>query len=297
MSAWSCRHSDGKADPKIVPPRPRIPYWKGRSADSEEKREPVSDIDTAVVDSLKVLDPKRPIREADILHGGRHGCFVPGAELEDYRLGVSAIVPSKRYRDRTLPCRRRENVMKIVLSFVKTATALLMLLVSISAEAAEIRIIGSPGLSAAFEVLGPQFERATGHTLAMQYGLIVVQKQQIEAGAFDLAIVPSLVLDDAIKQGKITADTRTPVARVSVGVGVRANTAMPDLTSTDAFKRALLNAKSVSYVTDEPTGRHIAKEFERLGIADAMKAKTKSQETTTRVWQAVASGEVELGFG
>jgi molybdate transport system substrate-binding protein len=187
--------------------------------------------------------------------------------------------------------------MKIVLSFVKTATALLMLLVSISAEAAEIRIIASPGLSAAFEVLGPQFERATGHTLAMQYGLIVVQKQQIEAGAFDLAIVPSLVLDDAIKQGKITADTRTPVARVSVGVGVRANTAKPDLTSTDAFKRALLNAKSVSYVTDEPTGRHIAKEFERLGIADAMKAKTKSQETTARVWQAVASGEVELGFG
>jgi len=66
MSAWTCRYTDGKADPKIVPPRPRIPYWKGLGADSEEKHEPVSDIDTAVVDSLKVLDPKRPIREADI---------------------------------------------------------------------------------------------------------------------------------------------------------------------------------------------------------------------------------------
>ena len=64
MSAWTCRLSNGKADPKIVPPRPRIPCWKGLGADSEEKREPVSDIDTAVVDSLKVLDPKRPIREA-----------------------------------------------------------------------------------------------------------------------------------------------------------------------------------------------------------------------------------------
>jgi hypothetical protein len=61
--------SDGKADPKIVPPRPRIPCWKGLGADSEEKREPVSDIDTAVVDSLKTLDPNRPIREADI---GQH---------------------------------------------------------------------------------------------------------------------------------------------------------------------------------------------------------------------------------
>jgi hypothetical protein len=65
MSAWTYRHSDGKAAPKIVPPRLRLPYWKGLSADSEEKHEPVSDIDTAVVVSLKVLDPKRPIREAD----------------------------------------------------------------------------------------------------------------------------------------------------------------------------------------------------------------------------------------
>src|SRR6266852_6321545 len=66
MSAWTCRSTDGKAADKIVPPRLRIPYWKGLGADSEEKHEPVSDIDTAVVDSLKALDPKRPIREADI---------------------------------------------------------------------------------------------------------------------------------------------------------------------------------------------------------------------------------------
>jgi hypothetical protein len=59
--------TDGKAARKIVPPRLRIPYWKGLGADSEEKHEPVSDIDTVVVDSLKALDPKRPIREADIV--------------------------------------------------------------------------------------------------------------------------------------------------------------------------------------------------------------------------------------
>jgi hypothetical protein len=66
MSAWTCRSSDGQAARKIVPPRLRIPCWKGPGADSEEKREPVSDIDTAVVDGLKALDSKRPIREADI---------------------------------------------------------------------------------------------------------------------------------------------------------------------------------------------------------------------------------------
>ena len=66
MSAWTCRSFDGKAAVKIVPPRPRIPWWKGLGADFEEKREPVSDIDTAAADSLKVLDPKQPIREADM---------------------------------------------------------------------------------------------------------------------------------------------------------------------------------------------------------------------------------------
>ena len=67
MSARTCRSSDGKVVSKIVPPRLRIPWWKGLGADSEEKHEPVSDIDTAVVDGLKALDPKWPIREADIV--------------------------------------------------------------------------------------------------------------------------------------------------------------------------------------------------------------------------------------
>jgi hypothetical protein len=71
--------TDGKAARKIVPPRLRIPYWKGLGADSEEKHEPVSDIDTVVVDSLKALDPKRPIREADIAQRGRHVRFVPNS--------------------------------------------------------------------------------------------------------------------------------------------------------------------------------------------------------------------------
>src|SRR5262245_5964659 len=66
MSAWTCRSSDGKAVVKIVPPRLRIPLWKGPGADSEEKHEPASDIDTVAVDSLKALDPQWPIREADL---------------------------------------------------------------------------------------------------------------------------------------------------------------------------------------------------------------------------------------
>ena len=79
MSAWSCRSIDGKADQKIVPPRLRIPYWKGLGADSEEKHEPASDIDTALMDGLKALDPKRPIREADIQNLACAGAVTPAA--------------------------------------------------------------------------------------------------------------------------------------------------------------------------------------------------------------------------
>jgi hypothetical protein len=81
MSAWTCRYIDGKAAPKIVPPRLRIPYWKGLGADSEEKHEPASDIDTVVVDSLKALDPERPIREADIVRLRIHVRLVPEEDM------------------------------------------------------------------------------------------------------------------------------------------------------------------------------------------------------------------------
>src|ERR1700727_2991553 len=80
MSAWTRRHTDGKVVRKIVPPGPRIPRWKGPGAGSGEKHEPASDIDTALMDSLKVLDPEWPIREADIAILGRLVHFVPIAD-------------------------------------------------------------------------------------------------------------------------------------------------------------------------------------------------------------------------
>jgi hypothetical protein len=84
MSAWTYCLQDGKAAPKIVPPRSRIPCWKGLGADSEEKHEPASDIDCAV-ESLNVLDPKRPIREADITRQDHHFRKVPNRTHREHR--------------------------------------------------------------------------------------------------------------------------------------------------------------------------------------------------------------------
>ncbi|MFZ0845065.1 MAG: molybdate ABC transporter substrate-binding protein [Pseudolabrys sp.] len=174
---------------------------------------------------------------------------------------------------------------------------IILSVLGLAANAAEIRVIASPALTAAFKVLAPQYEHASGNTLSLQYGLGAAQKQRIDAGDFDLAIIPVFALDSAIKDGRIVVDTRTVVADVDLGVGVRAGAVKPDVASVGAFKRAMLAAKSVTYVMDEPAGRQITKDFETLGIADLMRAKAKPKDKVAQVWEAVASGEAELGFG
>jgi molybdate transport system substrate-binding protein len=172
-----------------------------------------------------------------------------------------------------------------------------MLLPAISVQAAEIRVIASPSVSTIMRELSPQFESATGHKLTVFYGLVPAQKQKIDTGDFDLAIIPGEVMDYEIAQGKIGSQTRMQIARTGLGVGVRSGAPKPSIDTVDGFKRALLDAKSVSYVTAEPSGRQVTQDFGGLGVEEAMKPKIVSKESTAQVWEAVASGEAELGFG
>jgi len=152
-------------------------------------------------------------------------------------------------------------------------------------------------MSAVIGELGPQFERATGHKLVIQYGLAPALQQRIEAGeAFDVVILNSDAMEALTKQGKIVADTRADFAGIGVGVAVRAGAPKPDLRSVDAFRRAMLDAESITYEPGNSTAIHLARAFERLGIAEQMKAKTTPQ-ATRRGAQAVANGEIELAFG
>ena len=145
-----------------------------------------------------------------------------------------------------------------------------------AAEAAEVKVIAGVAMSAVWEEFGPQFERATGHKLEIWYGNRGPIKRRIEAGdAFDLLVASSPALDEYTKQGRIAADTRTEITRVGMGVGARAGAPRPDIGSVDAFKRALLDAKSVTYNPESTVGIHLARVFERLGIAEQMKDKNE----------------------
>jgi molybdate transport system substrate-binding protein len=165
-----------------------------------------------------------------------------------------------------------------------------------AANAAEVKVWAGAVMPGVFAELGPQFERVTGHKIVIQYGPGLSFKRQVEAGeAFDLAIIGSDVVDDLIKQGKIAGDTRADIVRVGIGVGVREGARKPDISSVDAFKNTLLNVKSITYAPEGAPGRHLAKVFDRLGIAEQVKARIKPNPVN-RVPQAVADGEVELAI-
>lgn len=172
------------------------------------------------------------------------------------------------------------------------AIALAMMLAPVAAEAAEVTFLCSNALKAVMEELAPRFEKATEHKLVITYGSTNPLKARIVKGeAFDLTILGEAAIDDLVNQGKLVAATRVVVARSGLGVAIRKGATKPDISTTEAFKRTLLNAKSIAYLNDGLTGTYLKVLFQRLGIAENMQSKHKG----ARGAEAVANGEVELG--
>jgi molybdate transport system substrate-binding protein len=168
------------------------------------------------------------------------------------------------------------------------------------AQAAELKVLSSTALKAAMEELGPQFERASEYKLAITFGPSAALKPQIEAGeTFDLAMITPASIDDLIKQGRIEAGSRSNIGRTGIGVAIRAGAPKPDISTVAAFKRALLDAKSITYGDPARGGLssvYFVSLLERLGIADQIKAKAKLGTPSEGV-RPVATGEAELGIG
>lgn len=159
-----------------------------------------------------------------------------------------------------------------------------------------LTVLSSNGYQAVLEELAPRFERATGHKLAVTYDLAATLRQQIEGGrSFDLAILTPAAIDDLIKAGRVTPASRTPLARVGLGFAVRAGARKPDVTTVDAFKRTLTDAPSIIYVKEGASGVAFAALLQRIGMADALKAKTKLAATRDEVGETIVRGDAQLG--
>jgi len=172
----------------------------------------------------------------------------------------------------------------------------LMMAAMTTTTASELKLIAGGSLAPLFKEIGPQFERASGHTLSIHFDSTPNIISRINAGTpFDAVVVPLDVFKDAAAKGHL-AEPTVNIARVGYGVIVRAGAPKPDLSTSDAFKKALLAASSVSSTPSSAAGSYIARVYERLGISDQMKAKTRAEPLPTAIAPSVAKGEAELGI-
>jgi molybdate transport system substrate-binding protein len=176
-----------------------------------------------------------------------------------------------------------------------------LLMLGIKAEAAELKVLSAIGMQSVLEDLGPKFERATGHKLAISFATAGAAVKRAQGGeAADVVIATRQGIDGLVKNGKAAADNVTALASAGISVAIRKGAPKPDVSSPDALKRTLLGAKSISYVdpaSGGASGIHFAKVLDRLGIANEMKSKTvfPNPRTPAEVGALVANGEAEIG--
>jgi molybdate transport system substrate-binding protein len=173
--------------------------------------------------------------------------------------------------------------------------ALTMVPVS-EARADELQVLAGGGITGPLKELVPQFENASGHKLVIRYGTTPeLIKLATSGGPFDVAVIPREVYKDAGAQAKFTSAPNITFARVGLGVAVRAGAPKPDISTPEALKQTLLKAQSIATIPASAAGAQVLRAFDKLGIGEAMKAKTKAQPGPAQIVEAVAKGDAELG--
>ncbi len=170
------------------------------------------------------------------------------------------------------------------------------LLVSGAVQAAELKVLASGAVKEAYGEIIPQFEKASGHKVSITWAGTVDIKKKVAAGeAYDVVIIASNEMDAFVKDGKIAAGTKVDLVKSAVGVAIKPGTPKPDLSNGDGLKKALLAAKSVGYSTG-PSGAYLVTLFDKMGIADQVKAKSKITTPGVPVAGLIRSGDAEIGF-
>jgi molybdate transport system substrate-binding protein len=190
--------------------------------------------------------------------------------------------------------------MKALACIRAAKVALLILLVQTGTlRAAEVNVLGANAMMAALKAMAGEFERTSGHKVTLSFGSAGQVKSRVEAGdASDVAITSTSAMEDLIKQGKIAADSRVVVAKVGLGVAVRSGSPKPDISTPEAFKNALLAAKSIGRPDPAQAGAagpYIAHLLERLGIDAEVKAKSKLSAGPA-IADNIAKGEADIGI-
>jgi molybdate transport system substrate-binding protein len=190
-----------------------------------------------------------------------------------------------------------DSVKKLSVFLVASTLGLAAIQLSMTnAQAAELRVLTGGAMTTIWGELKPKFEQASGHKLTIRFGTTPeLIKLATTGGPFDLGVVPREVFKDPAAQGQFVVGPSTDIAHVGLGVAVRSGTPKPDISTPDALKQTLVKAKSIATIPASAAGAQVLGTFDRLGIGEAMKAKTKAQPEPAKVVEAVATGEAELG--
>jgi molybdate transport system substrate-binding protein len=169
------------------------------------------------------------------------------------------------------------------------------------ASAREIKVLYVGALRSSLTELIPAFESSSAYTVKAEAGAAGNFVDRIQKGeAADVAIVTTVQIESLIAEGKIVPGTQVGIGRVGMGLITRAGGTKADIHSLDAFKQTLLAAKSIGH-TDPASGAssaiYAATLLGRSDIAAQLKPKIKVFTSNALLFEAVAKGEVELGFG
>jgi len=164
------------------------------------------------------------------------------------------------------------------------------------ANAAEIKVVGSPGTREPYTLLVPGFEKATGHKVTTTWGGVSALAKRVADGEVaDVVMLPAAQIDDLIKQGKLVADSRVSVATSGVGVAIRAGAPKIDASSSEGIRKALIAAKTIAFSAG-PSGLHIERLIAKWGLTDQLKAKIVPPTPNVPIGEVVARGDAEIGF-
>ena len=178
----------------------------------------------------------------------------------------------------------------------------ILLLLSVAAAPAELKVMSAVGVQEVMEDLGPMFEQVSGHKLTIVFDPLGRVLKRIDDGeTADVIVLPAQGIDRLVKEGKVASGEVRTIARSQVGVAVRKGTPKPDISSPEAFKQSMLAAKSI-FISDPARGGigtpHVLKVFERLGIAEEMKRKTTYTKVAGRagITQALAETDINISL-
>ena len=164
---------------------------------------------------------------------------------------------------------------------------------------AEIKVMSTGAVESMVEALGHEFERTSGHRLTMSFMTAGALREAFLSGQMpDLLVLPDAAMRSFEQEGRIVGASRKPLASSVTGLAVLKGAAVPDIATADAFKQALIAAKSVSYTDPKAggsSGKFFAELLQRLGIAEQVNAKAVLGKRGADVARAVADGRAEFG--